>query len=233
MTEYPEQAKQLFRKFAGSHFMMYREGVSETYEAYGIPPETEHQWRIELRDEHKNGYEHATDVVTLVHHFDAYGSMIADLKDKKALRYMFTYLKKHFRQLDTVTAYRLVSAVGSSASAFDASAHMSFLIKRSKYSAGKQLRMTYNYLSGEWRYNRPQGEELWTAENRATERKMARKLLPILEELSMNPFSMDETWKTAPLSQFCTEASIRKNIHDTIVEYNELLTTYFQRLHRS
>lgn len=223
-------AKQLFLTFDGNHFMMEREGVYETYKAYNIPKETEREWLTELRDEHRIAFEQAADVVTLVRHFEAYGNVIGALGDKNALRYMLGYLKQRIERLDTVTAYQLVSAIGNAAYGFDQIAYFRFTLKRRSAHRWKWIWMTNNYLTRESFYSSLTGAEFWTAMSHTTERKMARKLLPVLEALWMNPFSTDEAWRTDPHAQFCTEKSVRENMQRMINEYSNLLVSNFRRI---
>lgn len=223
-------AKQMFRKYNGNHYMMEREDEYETYKAFGISEKLERSWRIELRNEYRLAFERATDAITLVDHFNAYGEIISALGDKKALRYMLAYLKKHAKQLDTVTAYNLVSAVGSSAYGFDQVAYFRFALKRKRAPRWKWTLMTEVYHLREGYYSMLSGAEYWTAMNHTAERKMARALLPVLEQLWERPFRADDVWKSSNLSQFCTEKIIRENICRDINAYKELLTTNLQRM---
>ncbi len=113
------KAKKIFIRYGGSHFHMARDDMYESYKQYSIPPETEREWLIELKNKHFAKFSESSNAKDKTTAFCDYGDVIALLKDSSAFEDMLTYLEKNSENIDSNSLLIKINTVLNVANAFE------------------------------------------------------------------------------------------------------------------
>ena len=105
------KAKEMFRYYKGSHFLMEREGEYTIYKGFNISREIEIEWLKEMQQEALDRFNHEVNIKEKALLFSEYGFIIGLSKDIQGYHFMRDYIRDNVENSDSESLLRNTNAV--------------------------------------------------------------------------------------------------------------------------